>query len=73
MVRKEEGRKKVKRRGRKEEGEMWGRREMEREISEKGSLHCAIVFVKGTSGATYIPYHRWYPSVHQLKETAEKQ
>ena len=40
---------------------------------EKGEgLHCAIVFVKGTSGVTYIPYHRWYPSVHQLKETAEK-
>ena len=44
----------------------------EKEIKREG-FHHAAVFVKGISDVTYIPYHRWFPSVHQSKETGKKQ
>ena len=44
-----------------------------KEMKKREPSLCCSVFVKGISDVTYVPYHQWFPSVHQLKETGKKQ
>lgn len=73
---KEEGKEKRQEGGRGDVGERGMERKKrerdEKEIKREG-FHHAAVFVKGISDVTYVPYHRWFPSVHQSKETGKKQ